>query len=56
MYRAVDLSSRSHMDRNMDFQHGHEAWTWTYTIDMEMDKYHECRNAVMQIKSLDRHS
>jgi hypothetical protein len=33
------------MDRNMDVQHGHEAWTWTYTIDMEMDKYHECRNA-----------
>ncbi len=19
----------------MDVQHGHEAWTWTYTIDMD---------------------
>jgi hypothetical protein len=33
------------MDRNMDVHDGHEAWTWTYTTDMEMDKYHECRNA-----------
>jgi hypothetical protein len=33
------------MDRNMDVQPGHEAWTCTNTIDMEMDKYHKCRNA-----------
>jgi hypothetical protein len=33
------------MDRNMDVQHGHAAWTWTYTMDMEMDKHHGCRNA-----------
>jgi hypothetical protein len=33
------------MDRNMDVQHGYEAWTWTYTIDMEMDKYYEFWNA-----------
>jgi hypothetical protein len=26
------------MDRNMDVQHGHEAWTWTCTMDMDM--YH----------------
>jgi hypothetical protein len=25
------------MDRNMDVQHGHEAWTWTCTMDKEMD-------------------
>jgi hypothetical protein len=33
------------MDRNMDVQHGHEAWTRTCTMDMEMDKHHGCRNA-----------
>jgi hypothetical protein len=43
------------MDRNMDVQHGHEAWAWRYTIDMEMDKYHECQNAGMPIKSLVQH-
>jgi hypothetical protein len=26
-------------------KHGCSAWTWTYTIDMEIDKYHEYRNA-----------
>ncbi len=31
-------------DRNMDVQHGYEAWTWTCTMDMEMDKHHGCRN------------
>jgi hypothetical protein len=36
----------------MDVQHGHEAWTWTCTMDMEMDKHHGCRNAGMPMKSL----
>ncbi len=33
------------MDRNMDVQHGHEAWTWTCIMNMEMYKHHRCRNA-----------
>jgi hypothetical protein len=33
------------VDRNMDVQHGHEAWTYTCTMDMEMDKHHGCQNA-----------
>ncbi len=36
------------MDRIMDVQHGHEAWTWTCTMDMEMEKHHGCRNADKQ--------
>jgi hypothetical protein len=43
------------MDKNMDVQRGHEAWTLTHTMDMEMDKHHGCRNAGMLIKILVRH-
>ncbi len=40
------------MDRNMDVQHGHEAWTCTCAMDMEMDKHHGCRNAGIPIQCL----
>jgi hypothetical protein len=43
------------MDRNMDVQHGNEAWTWTRTMGKEMDKHHGYQNAGMPIKSLVRH-
>jgi hypothetical protein len=33
------------MDRNMDVQHGHEAWTWTCTMDMDMHHGHGYRQA-----------
>jgi hypothetical protein len=41
----IPMMCGMNMDRNMDVQHGHEAWTRTCTMDMKMDKHHGCRNA-----------